>query len=529
MARAKYSLQPGSSERLVVSWDKKWWEKEPKNFTIYLDGRELGKFENTQAIKDGQYFDLNDGTQIKVRLIRDFIFWYLQILWCDRPVPGSDTDPETQLRKAYQTFLIICKIIVAFFGVLLVLSFFTIIIARDVLFFMGLSVGGGMAFIILMALFNGTFILLPYFLTGHFLKRKAKLAAYFGIVIIFGIYGYAWIAFWVSVLMSIFAVLGSLMDGLGAFIAATILLVLFNLFLRFILNLSYVALRRVWTAPIAIYQLDPKSVLNSASNPYSQCQDNVQTLTPTLSDSAILGNLPNLTKTPPSPPPPVPKPQPPKPPKPPQPRSQNNSAIAKMQTLHPEGYKLYQQAEQSRDSALFFQAGEMYDRSYSSFWGDGIFSGNYDRHFIGSLGISIEGVGMEIAKQQATKIIKNSRESLVISCECYLKTIKLDPEHYWATLKLATALTAALQIEASLTYWRQALNLDKRDTLSALTADSMGFDNRSTAAKEVMYKLGLGSSSQEFDANFIKQQAIAKKLLCANPYLLAHIPTLRTG
>jgi hypothetical protein len=200
-----------------------------------------------------------------------------------------------------------------------------------------------------------------------------------------------------------------------------------------------------------------------------------------------------------------------------------------MQTLHPEGYKLYQQAEQSRDPALFFQAGEMYDRSYNSFWGDGIFSGNYDRNFISSLGISIEGVGMEMAKQQAVNIIKNSRESLVISCECYLKTIKLDSSHYWATLKLATALTASLQIQASLTYWQQALNLEKGDTVSALKADSMGFDNRSTAAKEVMYQLGLGGSSQAFDANFIKQQAIAKKLLCANSYLLRNIPDLQTG
>jgi len=528
MAREQYSLQPGTPERLVVSWDKRWWEKEWKNFAIYLDGRELCKFDNPDSIKSGQCFDLNDGTQIKVRLIRDFIFWYLQILWRDRPVPGSDTDPETQLRKAYQTFFIICKIIGAVLGLLFIPFFATM---RDALFFMGMSFGGAIALTLGIAFFY--FLLIsPYFLTAYFLKRKVKLGAYFGILMIVGIYGYAWITFWFSVVGSIFTVLGSLMAGLGAFIAATISALLINLFLRFVLHLSYVASRRVWTAPLAIYQLDPKSVLNSASNPYSQSQDNVQTPINNPSPSEILGNLQNLTIAPPSPPPPVPKPKlpkPPKPPKPPQPRSQNNSAIAKMQTLHPEGYKLYQQAEKSQDSALFFQAGEMYDRSYSSFWGDGIFSGNYDRNFIRNLGISIDGVGMEMAKQQAVNIIKNSRESLVVSCECYLKTIKLDPSHYWATLRLATALTAALQIQASLTYWQQALNLEKQDTLSAIKADSMGFDNRSTAAKEVMYQLGLGDSSQAFDANFVKQQAIAKKLLCANTYLLRNIPDLQTG
>lgn len=528
MAREQYSLQPGTPERLVVSWDKRWWEKEWKNFAIYLDGRELCKFDNPDSIKSGQCFDLNDGTQIKVRLIRDFIFWYLQILWRDRPVPGSETDPETQLRKAEQTFSLIFKI---FSTVFVILFIFSAAATKDSFFFMFMSSGEKAIFIIFMALFYSLNVL-PYFLIAYFLQRKAKLAAYSAIVILFVVYGYIWLTFWIAVLMSIFAVLGSLMEGLGAFISAIILLVLFNLFLRFLLHLSYAALRRVWTAPLAMYQLDPKSVLNSASNPYSQSQDNVQTPINNQSPSEILGNLPNLTIAPPSPPPPVPKPKlpkPPKPPKPPQPRSQNNSAIAKMQTLHPEGYKLYQQAEKSQDSALFFQAGEMYDRSYSSFWGDGIFSGNYDRNFIRNLGISIDGVGMEMAKQQAVNIIKNSRESLVVSCECYLKTIKLDPSHYWATLRLATALTAALQIQASLTYWQQALNLEKGDTLSALKADSMGFDNRSTAAKEVMYQLGLGSSSQAFDANFVKQQAIAKKLLCANTYLLRNIPDLQTG
>lgn len=512
VVKEQYALQPGGPERLVVSWEKGW-----QNFTIYLDGRELGKFVNPQAIKDGQCFDLKDGTQIKVKLIRDFIFWYLQILWRDRPVPGSETDPETQLRKAYNIFAIICKIGGACVGLVFLLSL--------------LAISEAGAGVILLPVF----LLLPispYFLIAYFLKRKAKLAAYFAIWLFFFLYIYTWLIFWSSVLMSIFLVLASLMDGFFSFVAMTISVVIFNRVSRFLLHLFYAGFKRVWAAPIAIYQLDPKTLLNSEFYPNYQYQDNVNNPIPIQSNSAILTNLSNLTNRPPAPPPAPPTPKPPKPPKPmtpPIPRRANNAAIAKMQTLHPEGYKVYQQAEQSQDPNIFFQAGEMYDRSYSSFWGDGIFSGKYDRHFIRMLGISIDVVGMETAKQEATTIIKNSRDSLVISCLCYRKAIKLDSSHYWATLKLATALTAALQIEASLTYWRQALNLNQRDTLSALTADSMGFDNRSTAAKEVMYKLGLGSNPQQFDSNFIKQQAIAKKLLCDNPYLSDNIPKLRTG
>lgn len=521
--KEQYALQPGGPERLVVSWEKGW-----QNFTIYLDGRELGKFVNPQAIKDGQCFDLKDGTQIKVKLIRDFIFWYLQILWRDRPVPGSETDPETQLKKAYNIFTNIWKIGAGIVGLVFLLSLFAIN-----------EVGAGVILLPLFLLSN----ISPYFLTAYFLKRKAKLAAYFAIWFVFVLYIYAWLAFWMSVLMSIFWVLASLMNGFGTFIAVIISVSLLNIFLRWVLHLFYTAFKRVWAAPFAIYQLDEKWGLNSGVHPNYQYQDNVNNPIPIQSNSAILTNLSNLTNRPPAPPPapappppaPPPAPPPPKPPKPPKPmtppipRRVNNAAIAKMQTLNPEGYKLYQKAEQSQDPHIFFQAGEMYDRSYSSFWGDGIFSGNYDRHFIKMLGISIDVVGMETAKQEATTIIKNSRDSLVISCLCYLKAIKLDSNHYWSTLKLATALTAALQIEASLTYWRQALNLEKQDTLSALTADSMGFDNRSTAAKEVMYKLGLGSNPQDFDSHFLKQQAIAKKLLCDHPYLSDNIPKLRTG
>lgn len=57
----------------------------------------------------------------------------------------------------------------------------------------------------------------------------------------------------------------------------------------------------------------------------------------------------------------------------------------------------------------------------------------------------------------------------------------------------------------------------------------MGFDYRSIAAKEVIYRLGLGGLSQNLSPNFIQKQALARKLLRSNGYLIQKIPELSRG
>ena len=197
-----------------------------------------------------------------------------------------------------------------------------------------------------------------------------------------------------------------------------------------------------------------------------------------------------------------------------------------MKKLNSPGYKLYETAKLQSNCEQYYQAGEAYDHSYNSFWGDGIFAGQYDRHFFEQLGISAKNGGAEQAKESAKRIMAHARESLMISCQCYVQALSLNPDHYWANLKLATALTAALQINACLSYWKQALKLNESDTSRALFADSMGFDYRSIATKEVIYRLGLGGSSQNLSPNFIQKQELARKLLRSNAYLIQKIPEL---
>ena len=161
---------------------------------------------------------------------------------------------------------------------------------------------------------------------------------------------------------------------------------------------------------------------------------------------------------------------------------------AKMVELDSKGYELYQQAESNPSAANYFKAGEAYDRSYESRWGDYVFAGSSWQEFIPNLGLS-----PKIARESnVKKLMTESQESLVISCGCYIKALRQDSSHYFANLHLATALTAALQVEASIAYWANALKLQPRDTLRALVADSQGPNNKGVATKLVTEYLGLG-------------------------------------
>jgi tetratricopeptide (TPR) repeat protein len=151
----------------------------------------------------------------------------------------------------------------------------------------------------------------------------------------------------------------------------------------------------------------------------------------------------------------------------------------KMKEINSKGYELYQQAVSQPSAEAFFKAGEAYDRSYSSFWGDNVFGGVDYRSFLANLGVS------SIGEAGAKQMIETAQESLVISCECYVKALSTNPDHYWSNLYLATALAASLQVDAALSYWRKSLQLNQPDTSQALKGDSMGFDHRSVAVKEL--------------------------------------------
>jgi len=163
----------------------------------------------------------------------------------------------------------------------------------------------------------------------------------------------------------------------------------------------------------------------------------------------------------------------------------------KMADINQKGYELYQQAQAQQDPELYFEAGENYDRSYDSIWGDNIFAGRSWREVINNFGLPPEMVG----ETGVQKLIQTAQESLVVSCECYIMALSIAPDHFMANLHLATALTAGLQVRAALPYWAKSLDLNYSDALRALVADSDGLFNKGEATKAVTELLGLGQLS----------------------------------
>lgn len=194
-----------------------------------------------------------------------------------------------------------------------------------------------------------------------------------------------------------------------------------------------------------------------------------------------------------------------------------------MKQINSKGYELYQQAEREQSAEMFFNAGVAYDRSFKAFWGDNVFGGGSYRDFLANMGVSEILVGEEGVKN----LIKDTQRSLVISCECYIKSLSIDLNHYESNLRLATALTVALQVDLALPYWRKLLQMDRSETMKALLADSMGSNHRSTAAKEVIYHLRLGDCPQTLSSSYLEQKLIASQILQSSPYLANKIQGLR--
>ena len=95
MPKRKLRLVKGEEKRLEVSWQFGW-----KNITITLDGREVGRIPDQNALKAGKTFTLDDGTAIKVQLRQNMMQPELHVWRNHQPVPGSDGDPVQRLNTA---------------------------------------------------------------------------------------------------------------------------------------------------------------------------------------------------------------------------------------------------------------------------------------------------------------------------------------------------------------------------------------------------------------------------------------------
>lgn len=95
MPGQKYALEYGSPERLEITWKGMFTD-----FTIRLDGIEVGTIPDQKALKEGQEFSLPDGSTLVVQLVQRLTGTELQLLRNGDPLPGSVSDPKERLKWA---------------------------------------------------------------------------------------------------------------------------------------------------------------------------------------------------------------------------------------------------------------------------------------------------------------------------------------------------------------------------------------------------------------------------------------------
>ncbi|MGB2924917.1 MAG: leucine-rich repeat domain-containing protein [Limnothrix sp.] len=149
-----------------------------------------------------------------------------------------------------------------------------------------------------------------------------------------------------------------------------------------------------------------------------------------------------------------------------------------------DGYKLYQEALIQKDAELFYKAGEKYDRSYNAINGDIIFSGCSKQEFASNFGIDID----YFDDNDFVSLLDKMQKFLVFSCHCYFKALEINPNHYMANLKLATALTTALKVPYAKFFWMKSLQLDQKGTIRAIVSDANGPGLKGFASKVIFLK-----------------------------------------
>src|SRR5439155_14599717 len=103
MQKKSYALEKGGSKRLELSWSGMW-----KNFTICLDGNQIGSVASKKELTAGREFLLGDGSTLRVQLGKTFLIApELQVLRDGKPLPGSASDPAQQLGVSYGTIFFV--------------------------------------------------------------------------------------------------------------------------------------------------------------------------------------------------------------------------------------------------------------------------------------------------------------------------------------------------------------------------------------------------------------------------------------
>ncbi len=103
MHHKTYFLDTEKKEKLELQWKGSY-----KDFTIKLDNNELDIIKTKKELKKGREFVTGYNKKLEIRLVRQLgIIPCIEILFNDKPVPGTMTDPQRQLNGIFNFILII--------------------------------------------------------------------------------------------------------------------------------------------------------------------------------------------------------------------------------------------------------------------------------------------------------------------------------------------------------------------------------------------------------------------------------------
>ncbi|MCX4240330.1 hypothetical protein [Paraliomyxa miuraensis] len=93
MPKKRFPLGPSST--VDLEWRGMW-----KDFTVRVDGRELGRMQGQKEVARGGSWQLEDGSTLQVKLETGFGGGGLNVLRNGVPLPGSAADPKTAMKSA---------------------------------------------------------------------------------------------------------------------------------------------------------------------------------------------------------------------------------------------------------------------------------------------------------------------------------------------------------------------------------------------------------------------------------------------